>query len=269
MGVFSGIGRMFGGRKQAAKPAQTNPLMTWNGAAPAEADEPDALDGFELETDESGLRGDRVLEAKPDRALAAQSPKNRQELLTELQKNYAEVLNLVRKVDAHLDRQDQRSERLLELAQEATGRLERLDHLAKLDRLEKLDQLDEIRSESSAAAEAIRELGALARDGQTRTEGRLEEQNAVLSSMRDLMHNAERHDEEIATSLDAFRNSMGGMADATGRLGEALAQMRQTDLQREEQIARMITRSQRGMMVAMAMVVLIAVVALAVVLLNA
>ena len=44
------------------------------------------------------------------------APRNRQELVKELQKNYAEVLGLVRKVDDHLDTQTHRSERLLELA---------------------------------------------------------------------------------------------------------------------------------------------------------
>ncbi|QKK09825.1 MAG: hypothetical protein HND58_17805 [Planctomycetota bacterium] len=56
-------------------------------------------------------------------------PRSRQELIAELQRNYQEVLGIVRKVDSHLDEQGQRSGRMAEIAERFPQAADDLSHL--------------------------------------------------------------------------------------------------------------------------------------------
>lgn len=293
MGIFSNLGKVFSPKKAeqplatapaasprppvsaAPKPRPSVPAPQMNGSSARQAAavpraasgggtavatpimEDDSIDLGIDDDMSSGNRGasrgpsrspsaEGVVEAKPNGYASSQqlapAPRNRNELFQELQKNYNEVLSLVRKVDHHLDQQQHRQVRLLEIAEQTH---------------KQMSVLTDLRDQNARAADAITELTAVTKAGQKSTDNRLGEQTRVLGDMKSVIQATAEHEKEISHSLDAFRNSMGGMADATGRLGEALAGMRAADVEREEQIAKMITRQQRFMIIAIGLIVVV------------
>ncbi len=174
----------------------------------------------------------------------------RNEAIGELQRNYNEVITLVRKVDSHLDKADMRSQRLVDLAERTAASLESLPSL---------------RDGQSELNETVGRLLEATRESQSRYEATLVRQTEAFEDVRRLAQHAGEGQTRLSGALDDFSGSMSSMGDATGRLGDALASLRQTDMDRESELMRMVARSNRVMMACMGGVALMVIVTLVVV----
>ena len=193
---------------------------------------------------------DATGEGAPDGVIAAGRSLGRNEAMAELQRNYNEVITLVRKVDAHLDKADMRSQRLVDLAERTASSLEALPSL---------------RDQQSELNETVGRLLEATRESQNRHEATLQRQNAAFDDVRRIAEHAESGQQRLSGALDEFSGSMSSVGEATGRLGDAIASLRQTDLDREAELARMVARSNRVMMACMGGVALMVIVTLVVV----
>jgi len=156
------------------------------------------------------------------------APKSKQELLAELQKNYAEAVDLIRKVDRHLDEQAVRSQRLLEFAERMPESLATLPAIR--DQGERLNETVEALAASSARGAAA---------GETQAE--------AIVRVRELAERSAETGEQVATTLTDFRSTVQGMATATGELGQTLHDMHRRDGRRDEHLAELISANTRWM----------------------
>ena len=226
-----------------------------NGAG-AHADEPDQPD-FDDDLDPALTEDDLTVNgAQTNRpGLAASEPaddlppiRNKQELLSELRRNYSEVVGLVRKVDNHLDQQSHRSSRMLQLAEDANTKMDALPRLA--------DSTDRIADSVAQLTELIRDNGARSdetaqRISQTATNQLecLQQQTAALSQMQATIHRSSEADAELAERIKGFNTSMDSMARSTDDLGTAIKTMRETDAERERELSELLVRSQKWLVV--------------------
>ena len=143
-------------------------------------------------------------------------PRSRQGLIAELQRNYQEVLGIVRKVDSHLDEQGQRSGRMAEIAERFPQAADDLSHLR--------EGQDSVQQALEAVSLALRDRDEALTEGQRGTLDRLEE-------IRGLLAESSESERQLVGSLVEFRDMMGGMSAATERLSEAVERIdaRETD----------------------------------------
>lgn len=251
MGVRQTLARLFGlGGGDGAPVPEREREMPGHEAAPL-PDRPVAVDVYTEE--ESGAP-----------APLSPAPRNRQEMVEELRKNYAEVLGIVRKVDDHLDQQSQRSERLLELAERSARHMEVLPDLAEQNR---------------RVADALADLVELTRDMRTRHDAAADRltrtahqqlesaqrQTAAMQSMQAALHRSGEAEAEMARTISGFNETLGDMAGSTRDLGSTIAAMRETDAEREAELSRLVSISQKWLVAAVVFCGLAAVAVLALV----
>jgi methyl-accepting chemotaxis protein len=185
---------------------------------------------------------------EPEPALAP-PPKNRAELIGELQKNYTEVLGIVRKVDQHLDDQQGRADRMLSIAERSAERLEVLPELVEQNRrvADAILQLVEVSRQGQSESKSVTD-----RISKTATQQleATQQQTTVLYNVQTAMHSVGEAEKELAGSVNEFRGSMGAMSQATSDLGQSISTMRETDAAREEELARLVRSGQRWLVVA-------------------
>ncbi len=212
------------GRRHApARPAPPTPARPVAVDLHTDEDLDDALDSFD-----PGAPG------LPE----SRTPRSRQELIAELQRNYQEVLGIVRRVGQHLDDQGERSRRVAELA-------ERLPRAA--------DDLAAIREQQDQASRAMEGLAlALGRRDDQLAEGQLA-QLERLDEIRGLMAESSQAERELIGSLVEFRSVMSGMAGATERLSEAVGRIEQREAERSEQFLKALDAT-RSWMITIAVV---------------
>lgn len=188
------------------------------------------------------------------------APRNRQELIKELQKNYSEVLGLVRKVDDHLDTQSHRSERLLELAERSARNM---------------DAIPELVEQNRRVADALGDLIELTRDARTRSDTAVDRlnktaieqleagqrQTAALQSMQSAIHRSGEAEAEMARSIGGFNETLTDMSASTRDLGDTISQLRETDSEREAELARLVSSGQKWLVAAVVLCAVMAVVA--------
>ncbi|MAY75032.1 MAG: hypothetical protein CMJ31_10020 [Phycisphaerae bacterium] len=177
------------------------------------------------------------------------APKNRAELIGELQKNYTEVLTLVRKVDGHLDEQRDRADRMMSIAEASSRKLDALPELAEQNRrvadaivqlveLTKAGQVDAKTTADRLSKTAIQQLEAA------------QQQTSAMMSVQSAVQKSGEAERELAASVNAFGESMHGVSTATRDLGESISSMRETDAAREQELAGLVRSSQRWLIVA-------------------
>jgi len=168
----------------------------------------------------------------------ARVPRSRQELIAELQRNYQEVLGIVRRVGQHLDDQGERSRRVAEI-------VERLPRAA--------DDLGALRERQEDATRALDTLShALAR----RDERLAESQAAEIARLDDvlgLLSESSQAERELIGSLVEFREVMGGMSVATERLTGAVERIEQREAERAGQFLKALETT-RSWMITIAVV---------------
>jgi len=200
------------------------------------------------ETASNGVHAGRQSLATGDAADGLPPIRNKQELLSELRRNYSEVVGLVRKVDQHLDQQSRRSGRMLELAEDANTKMDALPRLAdSTDRIaESVAQLTElIRDNGASSDEAAKRIGQTA----THQLECLQQQTAALTQMQATIHRSSETDAELAERIKGFGDTMGDMSRSTEELGTAIKTMRETDAERERELSEMLARSQKWLVV--------------------
>lgn len=279
MGVKQSLARLFGRGSQppAARASESqaaplhDPAMTGGRAVhPAEPVGIDVFDDAELieqadphESDHTARNGEVSRAADLAADLSAErtpivTPRNRQELIKELQKNYTEVVGLVRKVDDHLDTQTHRSERLLELAERSARNM---------------DALPELVEQNKRVADALNDLIELTRDSRTRSDAAVERlnktaiqqletghrQTSALQSMRSAIARSGEAEKEMARSIGGFNETLSEMSTSTRDLGDTIGQLRETDAEREAELSKLVSSSQKWLVAAVVICGLMAV----------
>ena len=159
---------------------------------------------------------------------ALSAPRNKQELVVELQKNYTEVLELVRKVNAHLDRDPQRTARLMAI-------VERIP--------DALDTLPELRDQTRSAVDALRE-------GAEQAAMRDEKVQSTLTTIRDRLDEARETETHLVGTLTEFRGSLQDMAQSSERSSGAIAAMNERNAQRDRELADILNLTRRWVVAA-------------------
>jgi|GEM_PF-2941148 len=156
------------------------------------------------------------------------APQTKKELFEELQRNYREVVMLVRKVDAHLDEQAHRSERLMAVAERFDQSLPLLETIAQTPA-----KLDGIREELAAIA---------ASSGQA-ADQRAERLESAIAKVVDGVEAQHKDQHQLVSVMAEFRESLGDMnktnadsSQALRNLGESVAKRDQAMLERMKTI---------------------------------
>ncbi len=250
MSVLTRLSRLFGGSHDDARARR---LARMRSDGPVVIDAPGAgVAGGALDGgggDEAGVaaRGDRVqtadeavhedaqAEAELERATMPAAPRNKQELLAELRKNYAEAVGLIRKMDQHLDEQGRRSGRMVELGERLP---EAVEHLAAL------------RSQQGELIEAARQVRETLREGSVRDGAQLERHRELLERQSASLIRIERYFEEqarvereLGSALGEFRGALAHMHASNHRLAGALERLDEREQRHEETLRELSERS--------------------------
>jgi len=158
--------------------------------------------------------------------------RTRQELAADLERNYADAVDLMRKVDRHLDLQERQSRDLMAVA-------ERVEPA--------IGSLPQIRVQHEALADAVEALReTTARTGERSAEQRQTQIEALERVQRTLDASAE-HEMQVAQTLGGFRDSVDGVAIAATDLGRVLRTMQDRDSKRDERLAELIGNNTKWM----------------------
>lgn len=177
-----------------------------------------------------------ALLALPERTEPRGRMRSKQQVLDQLRENYEEVIRVVRKVDGQLDQQHRRGERMLEIAEGVSPRL---------------DRLPEIRDETRKVADAIERLAAGVDRGNDRLDRTMSEQVAAIERVQRLLGQLVEADHSLGESIDEFRRTAAGMTGATERLGSVLGNMQDRASRRDAQIVEALDRSQKTLVTAL------------------
>lgn len=235
MGVFTTVGRLFkprqakvnihpdasgsnGHKPESASAGRGTPVAPGAAARTGTPPKPVAIDLHIEDDPDSELEGfDPGREPLPE----TKPPRSKQELIAELQRNYQEVLGIVRKVDMHLDEQGQRSGRMAEIAERFPAAAGDLAHLRA--------RQDSVHETLEAVSRSLHERDETLAASQLVTNDRLEE-------IRGLMAESSESERQLIGSLVEFRDMMGGMRAATERLAEAVGRIESREHERVNEI---------------------------------
>ncbi len=212
MGVFS---KVFG-KKRASNVAQ--------GVANVRPD-----DAMELEV------GDDGAVIGPDGTIETRTPpKSKQELLAEIQRNYQEVLELVRKVDGHLDESSERSQKLFDLAERVP---------------EGMSTIVELKNQNEAVTHAIERITEVVASTEGHASSTVEELRAIATRFDE----ASQRGEALAGAVGEFREILGSVANNSSHLNSVMENIQREASSREERLVTLIEREQRWMIFALSL----------------
>lgn len=251
MGLLKSISSLFSAKPNAAAPAssQFRPAST-RPSEPVRIDiSDDASHGARHADDDDLLRLDDDL-PEPRRSLtqlAAPAPKSKNEIIADLQKNYAEVMELIRKVSNHLDRESERSERLMEIAERIPAAL---------------DTLPELRAQNEEMLLALRDAAS---DAARRDEAA----SQTLERLGERMNEARESDQQLVGTMAEFRGTLREMADSSEKTGQTLSVMNERNAAREQELHNILQLTRRWITIATIVGVILVMVATAAVLMLA
>jgi hypothetical protein len=171
-------------------------------------------------SDSADLAGDKPLNSK----------KAKQEMLAELQKNYKEVLELVRRVQSHLDTQEERSARLMEI-------VERIP--------EALDEIPERRAQTERLIQAVEKVAEVGKGSQDVSQQSLRE----LAKANEQLARSAQADGELVTAMGEFRAAAETMASDNQRAAGAVKDMARRSAERDEQLADAVADGRRWLVI--------------------
>jgi hypothetical protein len=157
--------------------------------------------------------------------------RTKQDLIGELKRNYDEAIALVRKLDARVDQQEDRSARLMEIAERLPSALE---------------AIPDLRQQSLRSSVALDELVTFARNNQSRTE----EAASSLEEIRDRISVSREAQLELVRTVVSFRDTLSVMVRTSERVGNTLAELRDESAARERKLAELVASSQKWTMAA-------------------
>lgn len=256
MGLLKSISSLFG-----AKPSAVSPSSSQFRPASPRPSEPVRIDlsnddtpgapGARHTDDDDLLRLDDDL-PEPRRSLTpiapqAIAPKSKNEIIADLQKNYTEVMELIRKVSTHLDRESERSERLMEIAERIPAAL---------------DTLPELRAQNEEMLRALREAAS---DASRRDQAA----SQTLERLGDRMDEARESDQQLVGTMAEFRGTLREMADSSEKTGQTLSVMNERNAAREQELHNILQLTRRWITIATIVGVVLVMVATAAVLMLA
>lgn len=204
MGMFSKLSAWLAGDK--ASDASATDKAPRRGGGAVSPMRPVAID---LTDDDAGGgdAGDHTGNGRAMEARAEAPAWSRQQLVQELQKNYAEVVELVRKVDGHLDKQDQRSARLIEIAERVPDALGVLPTICaqNAEIIEAAHRVADVKKEGDERAEAA--MQRIAEMGQRQAD--------AIEGVGQRMESAGQTDAELARAVDRFRGVIGDISKSS------------------------------------------------------
>jgi len=210
--------------------AQSNGAIASDRQRAVHPREPVAIDLTDESGDESTDSADSPVSSEQvgleDRRGVIVAPRNRQELLAELQKNYAEVLELVRKVSSHLDDQESRANRLMEIAERLPQAMETLPHLQQ---------------QNAEMLSAVHRLVELNVSQDERSQDSIEQ----LATIRDRLEDSQQSQQQLVATMAEFRGSIGDVSRASDRVGQALEGINEQGAQRDREFARLIESNRK------------------------
>jgi len=162
-------------------------------------------------------------------------PKSRQQVIEELQKSYKDVTDLVKKVNLHLDEQDKRARRMLEIAERVPRAL---------------DQVPNLSDNSSKMVDTLTQMAKADRIARERTDTAIEAHGRALDSIGQRLASGEDTEKRVAGALGDLNTTIGHMTGATDQLSVAIRSVQERDIRRDEDLRRLIGRTQQWMFVA-------------------
>jgi len=215
----------------AAAPARSTPV-----ADPIAPREPVAIDLTDIDRDHDPVNpkspGDSTIDfdadASDEKRLSAKKAK--QELITEIQKNYKEVLELVRRVQTHLDEQEDRSARLMEI-------MERLP--------DALDRIPEHREQTERLITAVETLGETTGANRDISQQSLRE----LVKANEQLAQTARAENELVTTMSDFKDAAQGIADQNDRTASAVRHLADSSTKRDQRLEEAIADGRKWLIV--------------------
>jgi hypothetical protein len=183
-------------------------------------------------------------------AVASPPAKSKQQVVEELQRNYREVVGLVRKVDAHLDRDEERAQELMAIAQRFDEALPMIASLPETMRTELRSLRDEV-------TQAIR-------DASSADEVRADRLEALLGKIGMDVERTGEEQLQLVETMAGFRESLGDISRSTARSGEVLESIDRRRAEREDELTRMLVASRTWIIVALLSSIGMAVVAVSI-----
>lgn len=174
-----------------------------------------------LDDDDAMTPEERVEAEVLERSELVKADEVRDALKDELRDSYQMAISLAEKVDKHLDTQEERSRRLLEIAENIPTALESLGSIGKGQ--------SELRS-------AVTDLAETFRDGQASTQQGLAKQLASLGRVEGLIAEANESQREIRASIESLSSAFTEITESNKRLGDTLTDMKRRDIEREERL---------------------------------
>ncbi len=236
MGVFSKIKSAMGLEKNGAVTPETNDPHPGRRLADSVAPkEPVAIDLTHLDGDETPRTpspGDSTVDFDVNESdeKRLSSKKAKQELITELQKNYKEVLELVRRVQTHLDEQESRSARLMEIVERVP---------------EALDRIPEQREQTERLIGAIETLGETAGASRDISQQSLRE----LVKANEQLAQTARAENQLVGTMSEFKEAAQGIADQNDRTATAVKTMAESSSERDKRLEEAIADGRKWLVV--------------------
>ncbi|HED54905.1 MAG TPA: hypothetical protein ENJ00_12005 [Phycisphaerales bacterium] len=239
MGMLTAIAKVFGGPKTPKDQTEETVVVQWDQNVEVKPDAGvsaggDAGDQSRPQRRRGVLGGDAspvqidlthdddALDEPPVEVVKSELVKVeevRKVVAEDLRDSYDRSIALAEKVDRHLDTQDQRSRRLLEIAEQLP------DALAAIGNI-------------SAGQEDLRktvtDLASAIRDGHTSTQQSLTAQIDAIGRVEGLITAATEGQRDIKAALDNLAISFHEITESNQRLGETLTDIRIRDAEREE-----------------------------------
>lgn len=170
-------------------------------------------------------------ESADEKRLSAKKAK--QELITELQKNYKEVLEVVRRVQTHLDEQEARSTRLMEIVEGVPSAL---------------DQLSEHKEQNERLIMAVERLNDTASTSHDVSQQSLRE----LAKANEQLSQSAHADRDLISTMGEFKDAAQGIANNNERAASAVKDLAGSASQRDQQLAEAIAEGRKWLVIGVA-----------------
>lgn len=220
MGLLTRLGSIFsrhpGGT--AVSPSDEPRQPTFDEASDAEVVDEHPLDDLPEGEEPDGS----VISTRPVNLARPSVRRTKQEWFEELQRNHQELVDLIGKFDAHLDREASRSDRLMQVADALDRALPAIERLS-----ENLgDRMDHAADRIADAVEA----------GAQRAEQQAEASGRALSGISEHLQTSAAGQVELVTRLAEFRETMSDMARSGAESSRLLSEMSRQGAERQQQM---------------------------------
>lgn len=231
MGLLSKFAGLVGIRRDAPKSARSrhDGFSKHNGSPVSDSLRAGAST---LTSDELGADEDSPLvEVRPLAVSSGAAParRNKQELLDDLEKSYHQVVELVRKVDSHLDKADRRADRVIQVA----------DQL-----LEVVQRMPDSEHGERRHQQQIELLGKMVEEQRTGVD-RLDTTLARIGVQAEV---AGQSHEQLVMTMAEFRETMCDVVRSNTRSAQAVEAGNDQKRESDERLSRIIVGNQRWMM---------------------